>query len=386
MNLLLVKAQGYEEIVIDFTDFERTCEQNLANWQISFNITRTSYNSFAYDLLMSDQCSLLIDGQEYVVQQLNPVVSGTTETIAVTATHIYFDIQKKIRVKDVLDDDYEDGSKPTHTLAEYLAFVFQGNTYGYSYEIRGSFTKKVLIDGFGSSDGMSLINTLVETFSCYLNADNQKVIFMDDTNFKIITQKQFRWLYNTDDINLQLDKTNLRTQCWVYPYMDEHGNYFFEPYIYKSANVSRFGESFADTVDLSGDAEATTKEYTDKKAVKELQDVPETTFTMTYYGKDIPVIGEVWMAIIEPMKLDVDVPIVGIKDYPFDDSKQPELTLSNAKKDMLSIQRQIANKANNAYRRSSLLNGLIANVDLTANEAWSARLTLEAVGEVIDGD
>lgn len=50
------------------------------------------------------------------------------------------------------------------------------------------------------------------------------------------------------------------------------------------------------------------------------------------------------MAIIEPMGLDVDVSIVGVKDYPFDDTKPAELTFSNARKDMLSIQQQISKK------------------------------------------
>jgi hypothetical protein len=61
-------------------------------------------------------------------------------------------------------------------------------------------------------------------------------------------------------------------------------------------------------------------------AAKSLQDVPETTFNLNYYGSDVPTIGEVWMAIIEPMQLDVDVTIIGINDYPFDDTQPAELT------------------------------------------------------------
>ncbi|MED0781504.1 prophage endopeptidase tail family protein [Bacillus siamensis] len=384
MKILIVKNPEYEEIVIDFTDFERSIESNLTNWQISFNITQTNANTFVFNLLQSDQASLLFEGQEYVIQQINPVLSGNTQTISVTATHIYYDVQKKIRLEDTIDSDYEDDSRPKHTLEEYLSYLFKGNTYGYSYEIKGAFTARKLITEFGKSDAVSLINTLIDTFQCYVMADNKKVIFMDEAHFKTVTEEQFRWLYNTDDINLSLDKTNLRTKCWVYPYKDAHDNYFFEPYVYTSVNAARFGDSFAEPLDLTGDTDATTKKYTDAEAVKHLQDVPEATFTLNYYGSRLPTIGEVWMAIIEPMGLDVDVSIVGVKDYPFDDTKAAELTFSNARKDMLSIQQQISKKATTAYNKSHIATELISSVQNVAVNAWDARLVIEKVGEVDD--
>ncbi|WP_330937748.1 prophage endopeptidase tail family protein [Bacillus amyloliquefaciens] len=384
MEILLVKTKDYEEIVTGFSDFERTIENNLTNWQVTFNIVQTKHNEFVFNLLQSDDASLIVNGQEFVIQQINPVVNGNSQTLSVTATHVYFEIQKKIRPKDVLDADYDEESKPEHTLAEYLDYLFKGNKYGYTYEIKGTFKIKKKITEFGNSDSVTLINTLIDTFECFIKADNKKVIFMDEANFKQLTQKQFRWLYNTDDINLSLDKTNIRTMCWVYPYKDQHDNYFFEPYIYTSPNVSRFGESFSEPVDLSTDTDATTKKYTDQQALKALQDVPETTFTLNYYGKDTPQIGEVWMAIIEPMALDVDVPIVGIKDSPFDDSKPIELTLSNAKKDMLSVQQQISKKANLAYQKSSKTNTIINNIQNAVSITWNSRLILEKVGEVND--
>jgi hypothetical protein len=378
MKILLVKTKDYEEIVIDFTDFQRNIEvdQNTSSWQISFNISRTDYNSFVFDLLQSDQASLILDGQEYVIQQINPALSGSTQTIAITATHIYFDIQKTIRLNSVIDSSISDSSKrPKHTLNEYLAFVFSGSSY--TYEIKGTFAQQVLITDFGNADGLSLINTLIDNFSCYVTADNQHVIIMDDANFKAVTQKQFRYLYNTDDISLQLDKTNLRTNIWVYPYKDDNGNYAVAPYLYKSSNWTRYGDSFSEPLDLSSDTQATTKTYTDSMAAKSLQDVPETTFNLNYYGSDVPTIGEVWMAIIEPMQLDVDVTIIGINDYPFDDTQPAELTFSNAKKDMLSIQLQISKKANSASRNITYTNSL-------TNSALKALITVEIVGAIDD--
>ncbi|MFC8961069.1 prophage endopeptidase tail family protein [Bacillus subtilis] len=286
MKILIVKNPEYEEIVMDFTDFERSIESNLTNWQISFNITQTNTNAFVFNLLQSDQASLLFEGQEYVIQQINPVLSGNTQTISVTATHIYYDVQKKIRLEDTIDSDYEDDSRPKHTLEEYLSYLYKGNTYGYSYEIKGAFTARKLIPEFGKSD--------------------------------------------------------------------------------------------------AGDTDATTKKYTDAEAVKHLQDVPEATFTLNYYGSRLPAIGEVWMAIIEPMGLDVDVTIVGVKDYPFDDTKPAELTFSNARKDMLSIQQQISKKATTAYNKSHFATELISSVQNVAVNAWDARVVIEKVGEVND--
>ena len=84
-----------------------------------------------------------------------------------------------------------------------------------------------------------------------------------------------------------------------------------------------------------------------------------------------------WMAIIEPMGLDVDVSIVGVKDYPFDDTKPAELTFSNARKDMLSIQQQISKKATTAYNKSHIATELISSVQNVAVNAWDARLVIE---------
>ena len=71
---------------MDFTDFERSIESNLTNWQISFNITQTNTNTFV--LIYCKVTRLLYYlSKEYVIQQINPVLSGNTQTISVT--HIF---------------------------------------------------------------------------------------------------------------------------------------------------------------------------------------------------------------------------------------------------------------------------------------------------------
>ena len=106
-----------------------------------------------------------------------------------------------------------------------MSYLFKEIPTGTATKLKELLLRK-LITEFGKSDAVSLINTLIDTFQCYVMADNKKVIFMDEAHFKTVTEEQFRWLYNTDDINLSLDKTNLRTKCWVYPYKDAHDNYF----------------------------------------------------------------------------------------------------------------------------------------------------------------
>jgi hypothetical protein len=210
--------------------------------------------------------------------------------------------------------------------------------------VKGTFSK-VTPQSFGNNDGLSLIKTIIDLFNCVVKADNKHLIFYDDSSWKNITQNQFRYLYNTDEVQLQLDKTNIKTKVMCYGAKDEHDNYLFDPYVYTSPNVSRFGVKYAPAITND---QITTKADMDKYAAEQLQDVPEVTFTLKYNGTDVPDIGDVWLLIHEPMGFDTDVTIIGVTTYDFDDTKLPELTFSNAKKDMISIQQQIAKKASNA--------------------------------------
>jgi hypothetical protein len=342
--LFLVKTSDYEEHIIDFdhSSFKRTQEKNTAS-TISFTITRTDRNAFVYDLLQSDQVSVIFDGQEYVVQQIAPKQNGSVTSCDITAVHVLASTQD-IQKYNVLDEEYADDSKPQHTIEDLLHFIFDGNEFGYTWEVKGTFSK-VTPQSFGNNDGLSLIKTIIDLFNCVVKADNKHLIFYDDSSWKNITQKQFRYLYNTDEVQLSLDKTNVKTKVMCYGAKDEHDNYLFDPYVYTSPNVSRFGVKYAPAITND---QITTKADMDKYAAEQLQDVPEVTFTLKYNGTDVPNIGDVWMLIHEPMGFNTDVTIIGVTTYDFDDTKLPELTFSNAKKDIISLQQQVAKKASNA--------------------------------------
>ena len=69
-------------------------------WSLQF----TAYNdgSLAYQMLESE-ASVFLDNQEYIIKQVADDSSSGLDSVQVTATHVYFEVQKIRKYKDYVE-------------------------------------------------------------------------------------------------------------------------------------------------------------------------------------------------------------------------------------------------------------------------------------------
>ncbi|RKJ60555.1 hypothetical protein D7X33_27665, partial [Butyricicoccus sp. 1XD8-22] len=122
-----------------------------------------------------------------------------------TATHIYFDL---------VDSRQESIFGGTHTIEEFLSFVFNGT--GWTYTIDGDLSgQSQIIPNFGQANIIELVNTILAVFNCERKILPGRVIHFG----KIIGEDndlQYRYKYNIADINKSIDTSNLKTQIRGY--------------------------------------------------------------------------------------------------------------------------------------------------------------------------
>lgn len=184
-------------------------QQISETFSISFTAYLSDYDSLSFEMLQ-DGASIIFDGQKYtIVQLVGKVVDGLT-TKDVTATHEIFGIQdfKQFKVNS--------GSN-TYTLDEAMKFVFDSeyNTDGYTYELRGTFPKVDITD-WGNCSGLDAVQKAVDSFGAKWLPNGKTVIIYDSDSYKHSTNKSFRNLYNTNDIEVSIDRTSVKNGAMLY--------------------------------------------------------------------------------------------------------------------------------------------------------------------------
>lgn len=184
-------------------------QQISETFTISFTAYLSDYDSLSFEMLQ-DGASIIFDGQKYTIMQLvGKVVDGLT-TKDVTATHEIFGIQdfKQFKVNS--------GSN-TYTLDEAMKFVFDSeyNTDGYTYELRGIFPKVDITD-WGNCSGLDAVQKAVDSFGAKWVPNGKTVIIYDSDSYKNPTNKSFRNLYNTNDIEISIDRTSVKNGAMLY--------------------------------------------------------------------------------------------------------------------------------------------------------------------------
>ncbi|WP_035065239.1 prophage endopeptidase tail family protein [Carnobacterium maltaromaticum] len=326
MKPLIVKTKEHEEILIDFQDFQYEWQKNEVN-QISFSIVETEWNKFGYFLLSDDE-SIIFNDQEYLIKNCNPKTNGSKSVKAITAMHIYYDC------KYVYQYDVKEGVK-TYSIQDILHFYFDGNAKGYSWEVIGEFPK-VEVDNLGNGSGKECVDMCIEKFNCVVEMNNKHIRLIDEELWKIMTDHEFVYYYNTDDIQLTSTSTDIYNITKCFGKKKEDGSDYFAPFIYRSeASIERWGEKPGPAV--------SDERFTDAAAMKEkakasLQDQPAVTLSVQYKGKEPVKPGEVWILNHKKMNFLDDVVVSGIRSYSYSSSQFQEVILSNSKKDMLRIQ------------------------------------------------
>ncbi|WP_239255433.1 phage tail protein [Listeria ilorinensis] len=379
MDLLTVRDYDgkAEELLIDFDygSFSYSYEKN-ASRQITFDAYRTDFNSYSYDLLQVE-ATITYQGQEYVVKQCDPSLVDNVERKAVTAYHVTYTFQ------DWCQYSVKEGEK-TYTIDQVLSFGFSGNPLGFRYVVKGSFAK-VQIENLGNVNGVELLNLVAEKFNAIYFADNRVITFYDEASFYKDSNKVFRYLYNTDEIKVTTSTANLKTVIKVYGKTKEDADKYsgdakyMAVTTYTSSNVSKYGKRYANS---QQDERYTNVSSLTEYAKSLILDVPETTLSLSVTALEDVNERDSWHFINEALSYDTTVKVVQLRKGHAMAAQKPEVVFSNTKKDMMKIQKSIADTARKARDKVANVVNTASSAQRIASQAYDSMILTEKVGEV----
>lgn len=209
-NMLRVrdKKELYEELLmdIDTNSFIYSWNRDLQR-SISFTVQRTQWNAFSFDLL-EQEGFVKFRNELYVIKQCTPRSSGTVYEKAITANHVGFAVQDHVK------NDTEENV--TMNLKQYLEFYLKGNKLGYTYEIKGNFKKSNTWAEVGGKNALTGITEGKDVYGYIPFCENRHWIFYDKQTYYMESNNELRYLYNTDDVSVSVDTTELKTAVRVY--------------------------------------------------------------------------------------------------------------------------------------------------------------------------
>ncbi|MBC1615302.1 hypothetical protein HB904_03835 [Listeria booriae] len=315
--------KNYAEILTDFDryNFQEEWQENTS-WQLKLSVSKTDANQFTFDLI-NFESTVLFDNQEFVIKQMNHKFNGLRQTKEVTAVHIMYTMQYDFQY-DVIS-----GKK---TISQLLHHIFDKNTQGFTWSTVGTFPS-VEQENFGNSNLLDLVNEVLDDYFAVVIADKKHLTFYSKNSYGAKTENTIRYRYNTDEITLDCDTTNLRTEI--------RGNMsgYFPPVVYRNKEAfERWGLRIATPVD--------DERYTDENSMKlrlenELQYYPAISCNVIMKLPYELEKGDYVVIVLHELNMNLDVQLVGYNKYPLALARPPELTLSNSKKDMINIQRDI---------------------------------------------
>ncbi|MDD9148164.1 phage tail protein [Sporolactobacillus sp. CQH2019] len=323
MDDLLVNDGTNEEILIDYDPASLTEEwQKNSAWSLSLTALKTARNSITYAMLKNES-KIIYQGQQFVINHTDPKGTGPLSTIDISAPHIYFTCQ---------DHRQYDKQSKIWSIDEAMDWAFGGNVHGFTWETVGSFPT-VQIDNFGDANALSMLSDILSKFGGVLEADNKHLIIYSEAEWGMMTDKQIRYQYNTDEVQMSIDTSAIKTVIRGYGKQNEDGSYVFPPVTYESPNIGIYGERHADPI---RDDRFTNEDSMRAYLPSQLNDEPDVSITAPLKVKEDVQRGEHRLLIYEPMDLDIDVQIIAYKKYPAV-NKPPEVTSSNTVKDAVNV-------------------------------------------------
>lgn len=288
-------AEIYEEINDDFS--------------LSFSTILSRNNEHSYPLLMEESI-IEHDQHEYRVKQLVEVRNKKS----IVAQHVFFDL---------IDCKKEDIFGGTKTANEMFGWILSNTVW--TFEIV-DYIPPQLFTNFGESNVLALIRAACKIFGCSIKIERNKHLKIG-MRVGIDKDEQFRYKYNIKTLKKTVDTTKLTT-C-----IKGIGGNGLE-IIYKSPNVSIYGERWADDVT---DERFTIAESLTEHIKSQLQDVPEISIDVEALtlGMDVKLDDGIW-TIYEPMGIEYLSFVQAIKSYPLS-NKSSVVTLSNMKQTLSDL-------------------------------------------------
>jgi hypothetical protein len=230
---------------IDFQDLHDSFKRNWqvnTNYEISFILTYSEDYKGVFNAA-KEKCGVWYDGYKYRIQQREEKTDEQgMQTAQITATADVIDVMKNIRIDqqeptednpDINDsssksdnNDSDDPKQPgvvtkrtdeqqTYTLKDRLDKFVNNNDQGFTYDLHGNFIQAA-VDCSGSL--YEWLGSNLKLFGAYWLPKRGKkgIDIYDLASLQHKTGKQFRYLFNTPNADVQIDVVDLVNDCEVY--------------------------------------------------------------------------------------------------------------------------------------------------------------------------
>lgn len=230
---------------VDFADLHDSFKRNWqvnSNYEISFTLTYSEDYKDVFNAA-KEKCGVWYDGYKYRIQQREEKTDEQgMQTAQITATAEVIDVMKNIRIDqqeptednpDINDsssksdnNDSDDPKQPgvvtkrtdeqqTYTLKDRLDKFVNNNDQGFTYDLHGNFIQAA-VDCSGSL--YEWLGSNLKLFGAYWLPKRGKkgIDIYDLASLQHKTGKQFRYLFNTPNADVQIDVVDLVNDCEVY--------------------------------------------------------------------------------------------------------------------------------------------------------------------------
>lgn len=314
-----------------FNSFNINFEQNT-QWQVSFSAYDDA--SIAFNLLSVGN-SVWWHTQEFIIKQVTADHSNGFTTYQVTAIHVAYDVAR-IRQRNVRTGTF------TYSVDDVLKYYLDGNSLGYTWDVRGTFAKHQITD-LGNGSGKDMLNKIISTWPDAIFYPYNKTIriFQHDA----LTQdlgRRLSYIHDAPEIKLNYDATNIVNQVRASGKQKDNGSYYFQPFLVTDQNsVKEWGLYPGDEV---SDERFTDKKAMEAYAVSQLVPEPSLSIEVTKLTNEEPILGEIKRLEIRTKSFVTNVEIVGYTYYPLDNSQPTRVTLNNHAKTILNYKSSQSNQ------------------------------------------
>ena len=329
--------------------------ENNSSYQLTFTAFDDKSVSFA---LLTSENIITWRGQQFVIKQSVPNYSARYATIAITATHIYLDVRK------IFQHNKKAGTL-TYSVRDVLAFYLDNNSFGYTYDVQGSFPNQQITD-LGGNNAFDGLSQIISTWpDAVIYPDNKKIVVYSKDVFAKNFGNRLGYGYNSDNMTLTYDSTSLVNQLTVISTIKEDGSVWFQPHVIKDdTSISEYG--VWDGGDFSDERYHDVNEA-DAGARAKLVTEPAISISLEYLDNDEPVPGEVRRLEILDTGFVTNVTVVSFSYYPLDLNQKTSLTLNSNPQTVLDFQRSEKTALNQARQNSAALAKAIKDANAKLN-------------------
>lgn len=351
---LVIQNKDYSEplnsVIVDSFQIDKTVNQS---WQIQFNAYDDG--SVAFGLLQS-QNSVLWEGQEFVIKQIQPTYANDFTISQVTATHVGYQVNR------VFQHNQNQGTK-TYSVNDVLSFYLNGNSFGYTWEVIGNFDNQE-IENLGNSDGQDMISKITSTWSnAVIDFDNKHIKVYNSDNYYHDDGNVITYLGNSNQVQVSYDSTNLVNKLYCISDNGDNDKPAFSPfYVQDDDSINKYGVFEGQPV---SDNRFNNADAMRKYAQSQLQPEPTLSIQVQFNGKQDIGVGEIRTLIIPDINLKTQVRVTQTTIYPLSDTQDNQAQLDNTAQTILdynnNLHSLLSGHVNLTQSVNSSVNNAIAN-------------------------